>query len=62
MVYFYKPRDYARLLLINWRIIMYKYIKVFYPDGEVEYWSSLDAKEVLRLQKIHNNNVKFKFI
>ena len=41
---------------------MYKYIKVIYPDNEVEYWSSFDAKEVIRLQKIHNNKIVFKFI
>jgi hypothetical protein len=41
---------------------MYKYIQVIYPDGEVEYWSSFNLEEVVRLQKIHNNKIKFKFI
>lgn len=38
------------------------YIKVTYPDGEVEYWLGWNAKEVLRLQKIHNNKIVFTYI
>jgi len=40
----------------------YMYIKVTYPDGEVEYWPGWNAKEVLRLQKIHNNKIVFTYI
>ena len=39
-------------------------IKVIYPDGEIEYWT-LDknfVSEYKRLQKIHNNQIKFKII
>ena len=34
------------------------YYKITYPDGEVEYWTSVEEQEVQRLEFI--NNGKFK--
>ena len=35
------------------------YIKLTYPDGDIEFWSlDSDVKELERLQKLHNNNIK----
>ena len=30
------------------------YYKVTYPDGEVEYWTSVEEEEVQRLEEINN--------
>tara|TARA_Y100000114_G_C11545162_1_gene224504 strand:+ start:219 stop:371 length:153 start_codon:yes stop_codon:yes gene_type:complete len=39
------------------------YIKVTYPDGDIEFWT-LDShiEELKRLQKIHNNNIKIEYV
>lgn len=39
------------------------YMKITYPDGDIEYWT-LDGsiKELERLQKIHNNKLHVEFI
>ncbi len=40
-------------------------IKITYPDNTIEYWfESLSNfhKEFSRLQKIHNNKIKFEFL
>lgn len=39
------------------------YIKLTYPDGDIEFWNlNSDVKELERLQKIHNNNIKIDFV
>ena len=39
------------------------YIKLTYPDGDIEFWSlDSDVKELQRLQKIHNNNIKVEYV
>ena len=39
------------------------YIKLTYPDGDIEFWSlDSDVKELERLQKIHNNNIKVEYV
>lgn len=40
-------------------------VEVTYPDGDVEFWDLYDKDfltEYKRLQKIHKNKLKFKFI
>ena len=40
-------------------------VEVTYPDGDVEFWDPYDKDflaEYKRLQKIHKNKLKFKFI
>ena len=40
------------------------YMEIQYPDGEIEYWD-FDQNfypEIKRLQKIHNNKIKYKLI
>ena len=33
------------------------YYKVTYPDGEVEYWTSVEEQEVQRLEEINNGKL-----
>ena len=33
------------------------YYKVTYPDGEVEYWTSVEEQEVQRLEFINNGKL-----
>ena len=53
---------------ISWEKTMnYKkqntYIKLTYPDGDIEFWSlDSDVKELERLQKLHNNNIKIEYV
>jgi len=40
-----------------------KYIKLTYPDGDVEFWSyDNPIQELKRLQKIHDNKIEIEFI
>lgn len=40
------------------------YIKIIYPDNEIEFFpfTSKSYSEITRLQKIHNNKLKYKII
>ena len=40
-----------------------KYIKLKYPDGDVEFWTcDSPISELKRLQKLHNNKIEIEYI